>query len=650
MHMSRRFTLIPIAFIVIVGAVWAGSLMIPDTPTFPSLPSTPGTLWDVLKNKFRWDGTALNWQKLGGSWSESYLKWTNCTASDAVWKWIDASGNPICKWPPLAFAEIYEWTMQVNGAPQTVGYLLREWDKIETNTTQTGTIRFTHNPSSSTFTPGDSIARLGTGTTVLVDRGDTAGTLALITLQDGLLWWRVLTSTGINFGGGGVIAGVRGTSIALEKVTGQPIMRMVIPHSQRTGNNLTNAAARIRTIYNTGALSPLQFRRSVEFNSGTVTNIVTLSSTNRTLQALYTTWQPARLSPWIARNTVQDLTYMIWLNRPGWSYVSNEIAATEPVKWSLDDPCKVNNTLWYDRTTKCVSAYADASTNYDLVWNNSRWEALAVKDLTWSTDWGNFRDGNNIGNFYESGNPFSPTLYRYMNLYEWALWANADNINNWYNQRCNWEDNTYANRYCSLLLANYETSPRTTQWNLYKWVWVLKKAANNYSQNIDNWGASWWYDMIRFISGYRLIGLTRETSINTGTLDINERWRYLTYAGNLAQLERYLTGGTLAPGFSYSQLAGKTITIELVNAPVINANSKYLLDLWWVSYYMVNNELRRRIGATPPTTERSISTSDRIFELTIPTGITIDRFIIGNSQTLSFNAPINNIVQKIIIK
>lgn len=88
-------------------------------------------------------------------------------------------------------------------------------------------------------------------------------------------------------------------------------MRMVIPHSQRTGNNLTNAAARIRTIYNTGALSPLQFRRSVEFNSGTVTNIVTLSSTNRTLQALYTTWQPARLSPWIARNTVQDLTYMI---------------------------------------------------------------------------------------------------------------------------------------------------------------------------------------------------------------------------------------------------------------------------------------------------------------------------------------------------
>lgn len=42
--MSRRFTLIPIAFIVIVGAVWAGSLMIPDTPTFPSLPSTPGTL------------------------------------------------------------------------------------------------------------------------------------------------------------------------------------------------------------------------------------------------------------------------------------------------------------------------------------------------------------------------------------------------------------------------------------------------------------------------------------------------------------------------------------------------------------------------------------------------------------------------------
>ena len=35
---------------------------------------------------------------------------------------------------------------------------------------------------------GDSIARLGTSTKVYIDRGDALGTLALVNLEDGLLW------------------------------------------------------------------------------------------------------------------------------------------------------------------------------------------------------------------------------------------------------------------------------------------------------------------------------------------------------------------------------------------------------------------------------------------------------------------------------
>lgn len=101
--------------------------------------------------------------------------------------------------------------------------------------------------------------------------------------------------------------------------------------------------------------------------------------------------------------------------------IVGEIAATLPStdteKYGL---CTSNDGYLYGTGQYgCASAYADESTNWDLKWNSNtstNWEALTVRDLSGTTDWDSFKDGNNIGNHSE--NPFAPTQFRYSNLYE----------------------------------------------------------------------------------------------------------------------------------------------------------------------------------------------------------------------------------------
>ena len=65
----------------------------------------------------------------------------------------------------------------------------------------------------------NSVLRLDADTTVeLTTHTNTAGnSIAAIILADGQLWGRVLTSTGMDFGAGGYIVGVRGTSLSVSK-------------------------------------------------------------------------------------------------------------------------------------------------------------------------------------------------------------------------------------------------------------------------------------------------------------------------------------------------------------------------------------------------------------------------------------------------
>lgn len=88
--------------------------------------------------------------------------------------------------------------------------------------------------------------RLDGDTSIEIQAGTLDGrTVAQVNLDQGLLWGRVLTSTGINFGGGGYIAGVRGTSIAMSNNTTD--IGIIVPHSTRNTDAVvvTNSGAPI---------------------------------------------------------------------------------------------------------------------------------------------------------------------------------------------------------------------------------------------------------------------------------------------------------------------------------------------------------------------------------------------------------------------
>lgn len=73
---------------------------------------------------------------------------------------------------------------------------LRSGDVVRTNGASTGTINFTYD--------GDnSYLRLDTNTIVELQLGNLEGkTVAQAILDDGQLWGRILTGTGVNLGGG----------------------------------------------------------------------------------------------------------------------------------------------------------------------------------------------------------------------------------------------------------------------------------------------------------------------------------------------------------------------------------------------------------------------------------------------------------------
>jgi len=657
--MPRSLIIIPLT--LFITAVWASSTLFPDRSDmgFPALPTTPGTLGHALTTYFDTDGNALTGRALDGVTATGYLRGTSCPAGE-TWRGIDAqSGRAICKWPPLAFAVIYEGTMRVNGANMPVGTILREWDRIETTGSQTGTIRFNDDLS---------IARLGTNTAILLDRGNTTGTIAQVILDNGLLWWRVLTSNDINFGGGGVVAWIRGTSVAIEK-TDTGMVYFTIPHSIREWTNISNAAARISTTHAItpgGAIRALPVRWSVQFNSGSITTISSLSIVNRTLNDLYNTWRPMTLSPWIAYNTLLDIWYMRQLSPA--TQIINEISVTIPTKWTSNDPCLITrNSVWYSEDLWCVSAYADASTNYDLRWADRTWEALAVRDIT-NTEWDydssgrhpSFRDGNWIGynnNNTDGWSPFNNSAswsYKYSNLFGWilAVWYPTDtsHYNNWYGWICNplgW----ITRIYCWLVLSHHETS-RTSPRDLYQAVWVRTTQPTSYYASRRNfWNDSGHYSMVRFISGYQRNDIVGGTTynINTWTLNIDRAGKYLTYVGDRSQLEYYLTGGNLAPGFNYSSLAGKTITIEVNTMPT--TLNMTLLDFWW------GMRIRKTASGYQCTWLWdsdcvTINSANRTLTFPTPTDATTN-FVIGNNISPisgnQFNTPIGVSINKIII-
>jgi hypothetical protein len=287
----KKLTLIPLALIVLVGAIWASSIITPDKPGFPSNPQTPGTLGYIL-SLFGTDGTARDSLALGGVSATGYLQTPNatCTNPGEVWKGINTDGTVECgtRGTLLAIGRFSEisWTIEVstNWTSWTTANTtdtLSEWTIVRT-TSGTGTIA---------FVADDSILRLDTNTTLQLQSGDLGGnTVAQAILSDGRLWGRVLTSTWVNIGGGGLIAGVRGTSISIKK-TGTSIDIAVIDSTNQTESaKIYSSNTQIAT------LTP-----------GTDYKDTDTTDSTPGIQSINT---QLLTDTWIQKNTLADITYI----------------------------------------------------------------------------------------------------------------------------------------------------------------------------------------------------------------------------------------------------------------------------------------------------------------------------------------------------
>jgi hypothetical protein len=280
-----------LALILASGAyIFASTVIFPDVPWLPRLPQDPGTIGYVLKNFFRDDGTALNSEALGGISANEYLKKRTCTDAGEVWKGIGPDGYPICgpKWAgtlaQLGTIRDVTGTVKLNGSPAIVGMVVHQWDTITTDNASYTSV---------TFTDDASLLRLDQNTSVEMVAGNGTS-LAQVIVNNGILWWRVLTTDGVDFGAGGYIAWVRGTSISVKK-TGTTVEIAVI--------DSTNAQAATITNTNDGA------KPSITVDAGS--KVVETAGTSGTpTEEGWVSKATLLADDWVKKNTLTDIEYL----------------------------------------------------------------------------------------------------------------------------------------------------------------------------------------------------------------------------------------------------------------------------------------------------------------------------------------------------
>ncbi len=200
---------------------------------------------------------------LSGVTASGYLQNNDCSTNpiDTVWVGVDADGRGVCgntagmltAVPIGHFSEIYGTVNVIrSGTVLPVAALVNQdlyaGDIIQSDPTGTGTIAF-HDDAS--------LLRFFVDTDLELRYGLLGGnTVAEAILNDGSLWGRILTSTGVNIGGGGVVTGVRGTSVYITKTGTGYILNLVNSTSSanevsKLSNTQTTLAGGIKAFTNT---------------------------------------------------------------------------------------------------------------------------------------------------------------------------------------------------------------------------------------------------------------------------------------------------------------------------------------------------------------------------------------------------------------
>ncbi len=363
----KKFSLLPLMLVTAIGAVWASTLIFPNTTEFPSSPRTPGTIGWALYDLFAPDGTARDSERLAGKYASGYLQNRDCTSEpiNRVWVGIDADGQARCGSKTVQLAVIGRFTTIVgtvrvikNWNPTaTLAVIwedLTEWDILETASDGTGTIRFVSD---------ESILRLDTSTRVELSIGQLSGqSVAQAILTDGRLWGRILSSTGVNLGGWGLVAWVRGTSVSIERPGTTWLYVISVIDSIRPLEAATlSAVAGGNTPANipTSLIAGSQVSVSASPTGSTTNQLyISPSSPSTTKATLLTS------SAWIRDNTRADLIYLDGLATPR---SISEVAVTDPTTLADQTALCGIDKKWNTETNTCdilnsVLAYADKNT------------------------------------------------------------------------------------------------------------------------------------------------------------------------------------------------------------------------------------------------------------------------------------------------
>jgi hypothetical protein len=252
----------------------------------------------------------------------------------------------------------------INGTPRTAPY------SFVTSATGLDTIETTGQNATLQFDDDRSILRFDIDTKVKLVAGANADntTIAQANLENGVLWGRVLTATGINFSYGGVVAGVRGTGIkfAVDKNT----QKTTVALAQTQGTVALTCKNATKTL-------AIGQEKSFDANCGESTDITGLAN-------LYAQ------DGFIAENVVKDIMYLNGLEES--TFIKNEKEKTIPDETLITDTPTRNAT----QAALC-SGYADANNNdktayYPMFANSTTYpvcdvpQAIAYLDFTKTTD------------------------------------------------------------------------------------------------------------------------------------------------------------------------------------------------------------------------------------------------------------------------
>ncbi len=685
---------------LVIALILAGSAyalvynLFPDNSEFPRVPAWDGTIGGAISlmlgrvdlASYVWDGTVVNTRTLSWLTATGYLQNKKCGGSD-VWVSIGSSGIPNCGMTgtllTMGTLTGVTGTLTVYKADssQLLGYNglpLNPWDILSTDASSSGTIAFYD----------ASIIRLDELTTVeLSNTGVNSGgqTIAQLILSDGNLWWRVLTSTGINFEAEGYIAWVRWTSISVEKSGSSALFAII------DSIIWDNTAVEIKDQYN-NTITQLSSGSLFTIYGGTIGSFIP--------------WKNSLLSgsTWRWVNTVEDMEHLLYAQNNAQSVIyesltpaeqveiqakaQNELYATMPV---MDDN-EMCISITNDRS-RCITRSPTTIPEFESDPNNNltpdqklaRREFQAndiicsgkYRQVYWPTksscipEWIIW-----IADFETTPNP------EYVSLPAWAQTIKDMNINlvsagiaplkwkdfvidaateeeimswalfdNWYFKTrtiytgdipTRWRNpikNTDTANWWMLVNANYsEIWPWMGQ---YSSVFVQNatdgwEMITSAGQSILAWNG---WKLFHYPKVYKRKALPAVTS-KTITL----QWQYISY-----------------PLSEIGSLAGKTVTIELANpfsSQTCVSSKCYIANFGTVQYFIAQNYNCNgdsvsgytlcKVGIT---SDLSDVTGKTTIDLVLPTSPLPTQFLIWNIlASTSANRPLMNTIKRILIK